>query len=189
MSKLFIRACLWLFAGLFPGASPVAIAQESAGDEPLVKAAFIYNFAKFTRWPESALGEPGTPLSLCIAGTDELVPALEQLSGKTVKGHPVDLQALNSGLQVPRTCDILYVATSEQKRHIELVKSIRSQPILTVSELPRFAHAGGIIEFTRESGRIRFIINLDAARAAGLEIHPNLLRLGIKPPEQAPSRP
>lgn len=177
-TRLLFCACLWLLAN---AASP-AIAQGSAKDEPLVKAAFIYNFAKFTRWPESALGAPGAPLSLCIAGTDELADVLWQLSARMIRGHPVVLQTVK-GVQVPGSCHMLYVASSEQKAHLDIIHAVRNQPILTVSELPGFSNAGGIIELYRKNERLQFFINADAARTAGLEISPSLLKLGVKKPE------
>lgn len=158
------------------------MAQDGTKDESLVEAAFIYNFAKFTRWPENALGEPGTPLSLCITGSDELVDVLWKLSTKMVKGRPVILQTVK-GMQVPESCHMLYVASSEHKTHLDIIHAVRNRPILTISELPQFSDAGGIIEFYRKNERLRFFIDADAARTAGLEISPSLLRLGVKQPK------
>lgn len=158
---------------------PVAMAQDSAEEEVLLKAAYLYNFAKFTRWPEDAMGEPGAPLSLCIAGGDDLADVLERLRGKLVKGRPLSIQTIKDGRAL-RGCQMLYVAVSEQQRYPDLVKSARGQPVLTVSELPGFSDSGGIIEIFREHERIRFIINLGVARRAGLEISPNLLKLAVQ---------
>lgn len=154
------------------------MAQDSAGEEALLKAAFIYNFAKFTHWPEEARADRGAPLSLCIAGEDDLAEALMRLRGRLVRGRPLSVQAFREA-GVPGGCDMLYVAASEHRRQSNLVRPLRGLPVLTVSELPGFAHAGGSIELYREAERIRFIINLGAARAAGLEISPNLLRLAV----------
>lgn len=176
--RLLLCACLWLLAN----AASVAIARDTANDESLLKAAYIYNFAKFTRWPESALGAPGTPLSLCIAGSDELVDVLWKLSTKMIKGRPVILQTVD-GMPTSGNCHMLYVASSEHKTHLDIIHTVRNQPILTISELPRFSNAGGMIELYRKNERLRFFINADAARAAGLEISPSLLKLGVKQPE------
>jgi hypothetical protein len=172
--KLLIYAGLWLIGG----GMPIAIAQGSTEDDALLKAAFVYNFAKFTLWPQSALGAQDTPLYLCVAGSDNLATALEQLGDKRVKGHPLSIQSIQ-GVRVPKNCQMLYVAASEQQQQPDFIKSVHGLPILTISELPEFAYKGGIIQLYREKERIRFIINQGAARNAGLEINPNLLSLAV----------
>jgi hypothetical protein len=173
MTKLLICAGLWLGAA----GMPVAMADDSSDDEDLLKAAFIYNFALFTHWPDNAPDAKSASLSLCIAGEDELVDALVRLRGKTVKGHPLAIQTLKDAPGAARSCQLLYVASTQKKNLANLMKQVRGQPTLTISELSQFASAGGIIELYRENGRIRFIINLGVAHKAGLEISPNLLKL------------
>ncbi|MDD4882548.1 MAG: YfiR family protein [Gallionellaceae bacterium] len=175
LTGLLLCTCLWLFAG----GGAVAMAQDSAEDELLLKAAFIYNFAKFTLWPEDAMGEAGTPFSLCIAGEDDLADALARLSGNQVKGRPLSILAVREA-RLPGRCQMLYVAASQQRGYPDLLRSLHGRPILTVSELPRFASSGGVIELYREHERVRFIINLGIARGAGLEISPSLLRLAAE---------
>ncbi|TCJ12953.1 YfiR family protein [Parasulfuritortus cantonensis] len=176
-----LRRCLrpaLLLATLLAGGMGGAGAQERAESEDavLVKVAFVYNFAKFSRWPDSALGQPGAPLTLCVAGDDETAAALGQLQGKPVKGRPLAVEKLRPG-RPARACQLLYVATSEQGRQAELLRAAGGQPVLTVSELPRFASQGGMIELAHPGGHPRFVINLAAVRGAGLEISPNLLAL------------
>ena len=163
--------------GLWLGVATPAGARNGADEEQLIKAAFVYNFAKFTRWPEGSAEVADTPLTLCIAGDDELAGALGHLAGKIVKGRPLVVQ--DSKASPARHCQMLYVAASEQKRQVDLVRPLHRLPILTVSQLPGFVGAGGMVELFREEGRIRFIINLAATRAAGLEISPNLLNLAV----------
>ena len=40
-------------------------AAAQTATAPALKAAFLYNFAKFTEWPADALA-PGDPLVLCV---------------------------------------------------------------------------------------------------------------------------
>jgi hypothetical protein len=167
---LVLCACLWLAGEGFS----VALARDSAVEPQLIKAAFIYNFAKFTRWPERAIEPGSTALTLCIAGEDDLSEVLDRLGGKLVKGHSLSVQPYKPGL---RNCNMVYVAASEHKRLPELTKALSNQPVLTISELPGYARSGGIIELFRDDGRIRFIVNLASARTAGLEISPSLLSL------------
>jgi hypothetical protein len=46
-------------------AAPPSAAQAQTATAPALKAAYLYNFAKFTTWPGEALG-PAEPLVLCV---------------------------------------------------------------------------------------------------------------------------
>ena len=50
--------------------------------------------------------------------------------------------------------------------------------MLTVSEDPGFIQHGGIINLTRDGGKIRFEINPDAAEKNGLKLGSELLSVG-----------
>ncbi len=167
-----IHGCLWLCLA----ASLVARAGDDLAEAALVKAAFVYNFAKFTRWPESALAAGTSPLRLCLAGEDAVTRALEKLRDNPVKNHPLTIVPLRSGPD-PQSCHLLYVASPEQKRVHEWLRLAQGQATLTIAEIPRFAHQGGTIELVQDRGRVLFTINLGVARASRLEISPDLLKL------------
>jgi YfiR/HmsC-like len=157
---------------------PVTGAQNRPDDEHLFKAAYVYNFAKFTDWPETVWKEKNSPLVLCTVGKDELVDGLKWLGGKEVRGRSVVIRLLES-TQISETCHVLYIATSESDRYKNILKSVSDNPVLTVSELPQFARSGGIIELYRKKGRTRFIIDLGAARKIGLMLSARLLGMAV----------
>jgi hypothetical protein len=167
---LMLQVLAWLGAGCWGSAH----AQVGVPDEQLIRAAYLYNFAKFTSWPEVPRREGR--VGLCLAGTDALTPALEALEGRLVRGRFIAVRPLR-GTDLPETCQMLYVAASEAGRAAVLLRQARGQPLLTLSAIPGFAEAGGMVELTESGGRTRFIINLGMARAAGLEISPSLLSL------------
>ncbi|MCU7932327.1 MAG: YfiR family protein [Candidatus Thiodiazotropha sp. (ex Codakia rugifera)] len=171
-TRLLVFILLWTLSSVWP----VAIAQNLLQEENLLKAVFIYNFAKFTRWPEAMGDEADTPLKICSIGNDELVSELERLSGRIIKGHPVMIEPMKDKNNL-HNCQVLYVAHSLQRQYLKIIKSLVGKPILTVSELPDFARSGGIIELYRKEGRISFIINLHMARQAGLVLSSRLLNL------------
>ena len=173
-TKLLIGVGLWLLMASLH----VTSAQTSADDEPLLKAAFVYNFAKFTRWPDNTWTEQNAPLVLCTMGSDKLADGLIQLGGKTIQEHPVTTRPLLDD-QNPETCHLLYIAASEQPRYKDILKTMRGKPILTVSELSHFGRTGGIIELYREKDQTRFIINLGVAREAGLVLSARLLGMAV----------
>ena len=175
MKRIFITCC-WL-ACLLLAASPLASA-DSLTDARLLKAAYLYNFAKLTVWPEDSFSEPKLPFILCITGKDELVENIKQLSGKTIHGHPVSIRTLQNG-QSPANCHLLYIATSDRQNFPDIIKSVTNLPVLTVSELPYFAYEGGIIELYSDVNRTRFLINPTVALKQGLQISSRLLNMSI----------
>jgi hypothetical protein len=156
----------------------VASAQVSDADNRLLRAAFIYNFAKFTRWPEQALGEQDDPLMICTLGRDESVLGLERLGGKTIRGRSAVIKPIE-GMPLAGACHVLYIARSEQERYRPIIAALGAEPVLTISELGSFGHSGGMIELYQEHDRIRFIINQRAAHKAGLHFNSRLLNLAV----------
>lgn len=160
-----------------------ALAEEpqQAPSEYQVKAAFLYNFAKFVEWP--ALANPAFPITMCVLGKDPFGKALESvMEGKTVNGRPIVIRRTND-LAVARSCQVLFLSASEAGRAGEIVKGLRDASVLTVSDLDRFTEAGGVIALVMEGQRVRFRINSKAAAFANLKISSKLLQLALPAPE------
>jgi len=165
------RCCLCLMVVVCPS----VFAQDGPQDESLLKVAFIYNFAKFTRWPASAWNGH-VPLNLCTAGEDELVSSLQYLGHEMIKGRPVTIKAFGDGDGNP-ACHVLYIAASEHDDFARLIEQTRDLPVLTISEIRGFADAGGMIQLYRARNRVRFKINPGVADARGLRLSARLLDL------------
>lgn len=144
--------------------------------EYLVKAAFLYNFAKFIEWPPQAFKDDLTPFNLCICGKDMLDVALKSLKDKTVHGRKVVIRKF-SGIKDAKTCHILFISRSEQKNIEQILLKSKDFNILTIGETKNFVQHGGIINFFMEKNKIRFEINVDAAKQKGIQISSKLLRL------------
>lgn len=156
------------------GASP---RQSAPPDEYAVKAAFLYNFAKFVEWPQSAFPELQAPLALCVLGADPFGRELDRaVRGKTAQGRPVVVRRL-AGPEVSDLCHVLFVASSERERFAEVLGGVAGRSVLTVGEEDDFARAGGMISFVVRDARVRFAIDLDAAERAGLKLSSRLLDL------------
>jgi hypothetical protein len=145
--------------------------------EPALKGAFIYNFAKFTEWPVDAV-QAAAPLVMCVLGDGAVGDALE----RTVKGRVIASHAVTV-LQGPatvsqRVCHVMYVSGVTADQATQLVAGVRDVPVLTISDIEGFTDLGGIVRFFFESGRLRFVIELESAKRARLQISSNLLALG-----------
>jgi len=180
-SIAFRRTCRWFIAGLAAAlfcAAPYAGADGTEQEARLLKAAFLYNFAKFTYWPDETWSASRDPLTLCTMGDDELIEVLERLAGKPIKGRTVRFRRLADTRELTQ-CHMLYVATSESSQVADIISALIRKPLLTVSEVSSFARSGGIIQLYREKERLRFIINRHNAREAGLRLNARLLNLAV----------
>lgn len=163
--------------------APLQAQPAVATKEYEVKAAFLFNFARFVEWPTNAFNSPQAPLVIGILGTDPFGAALNEIvRGEIVNGHPLIIQRYRN-IEEVQTCHILFISSSEARRLEQIFKSLRGKNVLTVGESDGFAHSGGIIRFIADQNRIRFRVNLDAARAAELTISSKLLRAAeiVKP--------
>lgn len=152
----------------------VQCARAATPGEYEVKAAFLYNFARFVDWPEETAA---TDLALCVLGTDPFGPALDALAGKEVQGRRLSVRRIDSGGDWS-ACHMLFVPESEQSRLDTLLGEFAAHHgILSVSDINGFAGRGGIIELVLDQNRVRFAINVEAATRAGLTVSSKLLRL------------
>jgi hypothetical protein len=146
-------------------------------DVPLeyrVKAAFLFNFAKFVAWPADT---DGGPLTICVAGRNVFGETLvDTVRGESINGRPLDVRVL---LEPEPGCHIIFVPRGAATA--AYLRAFRSTPVLTVGESPDFISQGGIVNFTLEGTSVRFEIDPEAAERAGLRISSRLLRLARTP--------
>jgi hypothetical protein len=146
-------------------------------DEYQVKAAFLFNFAKFVEWPAKSFPKPSDPIVICIVGQNPFGDHLKQaIQGKVWEGRTFAIVQI-ADLPPNSRCQILFVNSSERQRFRSIAGSLKGSPILTVGETPGFIDDGGIINLKLEGGKIRFEINIEAAEQAQLTLSSKLLSL------------
>lgn len=173
--KYSSAVCLAVCSLLFIGGLDLP-AQTAISKEYKVKAAFLYNFSQFVEWPGEAFPEAQTPLVIGVIGEDPFGAYLDEIvRGEKVNNHPVAVQRYHSVEEI-KTCHILFVSQSETKHLEQIFTSLKGRKILTVGEVEGFTQRGGMIRFVTEKNKIRFRVNLEAAKAAHLTISSKLLR-------------
>lgn len=164
---LIIVSCL--------AAAITAAAQSPRAPEYEVKAAFLYNFAKFVEWPPQAFAPSSAPLRICVLGHDPFGDTLSRIvQGKFISGRAIMNQRLQS-IGEARSCHILFVSGSDPEALNKALQSTRDLPVLTVGESDDFLPLGGVINFVLEQDRVRFEINLRAAESHHLKLSSKLL--------------
>ena len=173
-----VRRLIIFMVMMMLGQASCALAQDSeASSEYLIKAGYIYNFAKLVEWPATAFAQPDSPIVIGIIGNDPFGPIIDKvLEGKKVNGHPFLIKRLKATADV-KECHILFIGSSLSSHVADTIRLTRGTHILTISEIPGFADRGGIINLTLEQNKVRFEVNVDAAKEADLNISSRLLVL------------
>jgi len=151
-------------------------AQESAGAlEHQVKAAFLYKFAAFVDWPTAAFARPDTPLTIAVAGAEDVAGELAQAtSGRIVEGRTVTVLRVKPGDPLSGV-HILFVGRTENARLQKWAQTAQPRSVLTVSESEGALIQGSVINFVVIDRRVRFEIALDSAEKSGLKLSSRLL--------------
>jgi hypothetical protein len=153
-------------------------AQGQTADEYQVKAAYMYNLAKFVDWPSDAFGTPSRPIVFCVLGQTPLSRPLEDaLAGKILGERPLLFRQLADSKQVG-DCKVLFLNLPDKKQLRQILDQVKSLHVLTVGESEDFTEEGGIARFFLDAGRVRLEFNLDAADDARLRVSSKLLSLG-----------
>jgi hypothetical protein len=150
-------------------------AQAQSATEYQVKAAFLFNFAKFVEWPADAFPGADAPLQICVLGQDPFGHEFEEMiADKTVNAHRIEI-IHPSGVPQAKACQVIFVASSERQQAREILRGLRGASVLSVGDTSGFAKMGGIINFVLDDGRVRFEVNVKAAERAHLKISARLL--------------
>src|SRR3981081_2389255 len=168
-------------------------ADAQAGDasdssEYLIKAGFIYNFAKFVEWPSATFSQPDSPIVIGVLGTDPFGNVLDRIvEDKKIgpRGFVVKRYKWGKDLKDLKDCKILFVSGSERAHIDEILQSVKGLSVLTVGETPGFAERGGVIRFARVQDRHPVQVHVDAAHRADLNISSRLLTLAKIIPQTA----
>ena len=181
-----MKALLLSLALLLP-LLPGQPAAESATDrEHQVKAVFLYNFAQFVEWPDSAFRDADTPLVVGILGLDPFETYLDEVvKGEKVNNHEILVKRFKR-IEDVDYCHVLFVSDSEAPRLLQTLGVLKQRHILTVGESKAFSLQGGMVSFVTENGKIKLKVNLEAVQAAKLNVSSKLLRLAeiVKPDKE-----
>lgn len=171
------RTIYMLMAGwLLCSAAGPAMAEQPPVSEYQIKAAFLYNFAKFIEWPVEAHVADAQSFTIGILGPDPFGPDIAVIEGKLVKGKPLRV-VRGLALEELKGCQVLFIGTAAPAELARALGALKDKPILTVGESEGFARRGGMIHLMTVENKVRFEINTQVAEQARLKISSHLLRL------------
>ena len=156
-----------------------AAAQAPPSQEYEVKAAYILNFTRYVEWPADAFGSAQAPIVIGVLGRNPFGPLLGQtIAGRTSQGRPIELLELE-GVADAAACHAVFLSLEEWRPHPEVLAQLARRGLLTIGEGDDFARRGGVLGFVPVGQTVRFGVNLEAARQAGLRISSRMLALAV----------
>ena len=114
-----------------------------------VKANFMLNFARFVTWPEGIFESEAREVQILGPGTSE--------------------DAL--------WCHVVIIPEALALLHDEVIDTLGSSSILTISESGGFAQAGGVANLISREGKVRLEVRWEALARSALELDPRVFPL------------
>jgi hypothetical protein len=128
------------------------------------------------KWPDAPSFANSDNFRICVLGQDPFGDILDAtVRGEKLDGKPIVVQRLHRA-QDAGSCRMVFVSKSERGSLSALLPTLKA-PVLTVSDIPDFSRHGGMIEFVEQDGRVRFVVNLQAAQQSGLTVSSELLKV------------
>lgn len=163
MPAFALAALLSLLAWTTVPAAPGGASEEA------VKAAYVYNFIKFTEWPDKAFTADDS-LVICTDAEGELASAMHALKGRKAGGRSVQVRELpDQGLE---GCQVALLDSRDNAERCDT-----GQPVLTITT---FNQPGAVIRLFIESNKLRFAIDLGAARRGPIKLSAKLLSVAAE---------
>jgi hypothetical protein len=156
----------------------VCVAQSGEGTlERQVKAAFLYRFIDYVRWPETAFPKGDSPIVIGVLSDPAMLAEVQAVAaGRSVRGHPLVVRAVRegdlSGLHV------LFLGEGVNARLQRIIRSVDGA-VLIVTEAEDGLSHGSVINFVIAERRVRFEVALLPAAARSLTIASGLLSVAI----------
>ncbi len=166
--------CLPLCLSIGSGAYAQAPSKNSAD---ALKAAYLFNFAKFTSWPE--VDDLDITVQFCIQRDTLNAAAFDGWGRKQVQKRPVRVTFFDTFDQYQlSSCSIMFVGEVTEPADFEKYFDLAQESaILLVSDKSGFTIQGGQIELYLADRKLRFKVNLDSVNDAKISLGAGVLRL------------
>jgi uncharacterized protein DUF4154 len=183
---LWLLRWRFLMGALVVGFATTAAADEADALENQVKAAYLYRMAEYVEWPGSAFPDADAPIRIAVVGAEPLAGVLARmLVGRTANNRPFVVKTAKvtdnfAGVH------ILFIGRQEAGSLKQLLGSLKSQPVLTVSDVPGALPDGSVVNLVQDDNRIGFEISMGVAERNGLKLSSRLLAVAKRVEREVP---
>lgn len=153
------------------------VAMQINVSEYEVKAAFLYNFAKFVTWPIGTFPYESGVFVIGVLGDELFSEHLTHvIGGKRIGDHTIETRLCHDADEIDG-CHIIFITASFAGPVEPLLDKLKGRPLLIVGDRERFAHMGGMVNLERDGDRMVIEICMSALKSAGMEVSSRLLGL------------
>lgn len=137
------------------------------------KAEFIYNFSKFTRWPDKA-----DEIMICIYGKDPFGSKIDVLNNRISHGRKIKVIRTHS-IERVKSCQIAFVNSipENQRYYNRAMRRLNNSSVLTMANDYNAHNFGVMIGLITNNEKVSFNINSAILDKSEIEISSKLLRL------------
>lgn len=174
--RLMLRRAAWLVVSWCAVAS-TAHAQD-IDREYRLKAAYLYKFGTYVKWPKKAFRNADSPFVIGILGPNPVGEDLRKIASvKSIDGRPIQVRNWQQANQI-RDCHILFMSRAvPNKTQQATIKALSRRHILFVGETKDFLKNGGVVDFVVQQNRVRIYISQPAYKREKLDVSAHLLRI------------
>jgi hypothetical protein len=156
----------------------------SGPSEYQVKAAFLYQFTKYTKWPGVFSLDSTSQMNICLWGSNPFGEALSLFDKASSAKLTISVKKNISSSDIA-SCHMLYIAKGAESQLSSILSQAKASPVLTVSEIKGFSDQGGMIEIQTvektigvfERNNVGLVINTKAAGKVAISFDAQLLEI------------
>lgn len=149
---------------------------NTEAEEYKLKAAFIYNFTMYIEWT------PPMSENEFIIGVIDSSPINKHLediaNSEKVNGKKIVVRRYNT-LEDIGFCHILFIPQSCSLSLNDIIDDPDLKRTLTISEKEEYAKKGTAINFIEVDSKLKFEVNMNKLKSAGIKASSQLLKLAI----------
>jgi len=173
-----------IFSGILTAifAQGVSVNANENSSEANVRAAILYNLARFTAWPEDTQNQANlsnNEFRVCTLSGEEMRSAIKALEGKHIHGKKLKVTHLSDIASITSKCHVAFI-DNESEKDCESLYAIADLGVLTIGTSSEFLRRGGGMSIERQRNRLRFSINLNVMSQADLRPSSKILNLAVR---------
>jgi len=147
--------------------------------EYYAKAVFLFKVIDFVTWPDDH--NDGDKLTrICIYGENPFDNYLQEIADTKNKDNTFVIHHTRN-INTLSECHIVFISRSEEYNLTKIISHLQHKPMLTVSDIKKFAYKKGMIELGVHSRKRNFELkmNVSSVNRSGISLSSNLIELAI----------
>lgn len=162
---------LWALAA-WMGVAPAAHAQNQVQALDRIKAAYVYNFAKFVDFP----GLDTAPIRLCLVGKEDPNGRMSSLHRRTAQKREIQVLK-DTPLDQLKDCAMVFIGAADARQLPSVVRQLGTAPVLLISDDRMAVDQGAHLVLLHNDDRVEFEVNLLNLQRSNLRASSQMLKL------------